>query len=383
MRRRIIVVLFMLICLLIGGCSSGNNPNSMTDESYDEAEKSEEEVLSDIEDVDSEDYASTEEMDEPDEEEANSETPVEAKGIVAMLQKVDPSRAMVDIQLLAIDPQTGVQSIITEWHLKNPAAKVDDEAELRFYIPDKSPVYGNNRDWLSEDLSKLGVTAVLANNERHAGWINYDGGFFDVTAAIGAVKESSFSEPNPIVQSTLGFWEDKLAFYEDASDATQKHYYVPVDGVTSNSIVEAGEEDWYYYNAFISPSVEDFHLTDWIDSTWCIADTYDHMGRPQSLKANIDTAETAEYLPSSERYNWSGVLSPDSQTVAFLSVPQKAGGVVELYTVPLSGGEPTKIDIVASEATLLDVTTMTNDDLYGPTSIKGYEEWHFYLLDWK
>lgn len=374
MRKKLFVAMMAVACLTLGGCGDNNTSVDNVD-----AEVHENEDVLEAEDITTEDS----EIDvSEDTNGGNEEDSTEVKGIVAMLHKVDPSRAMVDIQLLAIDPQTGVQSIITEWHLKT-AAKVDDEAELRFYIPDKSPVYGNSRDWLSEDLSKLGVTAVLANNERHAGWIDYDGEFFDVTAAIGAVKESSFSEPNPIVQSTLGFLEDKLAFYEDSSDATQKHYYVSVNDVASTTVTEAGEEDWYYYNAFISPSVGDFHPTDWIDSTCCIADTYDHMGRPQSLKANIDTAETAEYLPSSERYNWSGVLSPDSQIVAFLSVPQKADGIVELYTVPLSGGEPTKIDIVANEATLLDVTTMTNDDLYGPTSIRGYGEWHFYLLDWR
>lgn len=229
----------------------------------------------------------------------------------------------------------------------------------------------------------LGATAVFDNNERHAGWVDYNGEFFDVTTSINAVQESSFSNPNPIIQSFLGFQGDQFAFYEESSQNDRRHYYVPTNDVSNGTVREVDINDWYFNEAFVSAARDEFYPTTWVDENTCIADIYDNVGCPQSVCVDIETGEMTHYLPDSERYNWSGVLSPDGITVAFLSVPQRADGVVELYTVPLSGGEPAKVMYESNDTLLEDITILTQDDLYGPTSLRNYEECHLYLLEWR
>ncbi len=388
MRKKIFVAM-MIGCMILGGCGGSGDSTATTDSDNYEAEyDAEDDVLDASDGLAGEDYASdedveSEENETEDEEHEGGIEPGEAKGVVAMVSQMDPSHAATSIQLICINPDSGAQDIIAEWHLETPASANTEVAEPRFYLPDKSSVYGNDRDWLSSDLTKLSITAVFADNERHAGWLNSKSEFFDVTKTVGAEHEGSFANPNPVIQSALGFRNDDFAFYEDFSNGDQLHYYVPADNISEDTISEADLEDWYFNKAFTSTAASEFYPTCWVTDSTCIADMYDHSGYPQSVMANIETEEITEYLPSSERYNWSGVLSPEGETIAFLSVSQQSNGIVEVYTVPTSGGEPTQVELEPNEELLLDTTTLTNDDLYGPTSIRNYTSYHFYFLEWR
>lgn len=366
------ILIILLFSILLSGCGEKTTyPSDSYDSSYES-----EDVYPDVD----EDTEVEEEYSEG--ENAALEEPGEISGIIGMLYESSPAYGTKNLQIISINPDNGTQRIIADWNLKTSANTSTDETEMFFYLPEKSSLYGNNRDWLTDDFSKLGVTAIFANNERHAGWLNRKGEFFDVTESVGAIHESDFSNPDPVYQNVLGFNGDKLGLYEDFSNGEQKHYYVPVNNAVADAMSEVEVGDWYFDEAFVS-TVNDPYPTSWIDATTCIADVYDHIGHPRSIQANIETGETTEYLPESERYNWSGVLSPSGDTIAFLSVSQQSSGIVELYTVPFTGGEPTKIELEANEDLLLDTTTLTNDDLYGPTSVRNYTSYHFYLLEWK
>ena len=378
MKRRIFAVVLIGVVIGMSGCGSDGDAYVDPDTQH--------EVEDDFDSTDEEDIdddAGFEDEVEPEEDEEATVNPEEIEGIVAMVHQTVPSTASSDVQIFSIDPQTGVQKIIAEWRLENPASKNTDTP--KFYLPDKSRVYGNSRDWLSSDLTKLSITAVLDNNERHAGWVDYEGNFFDVTSSVGGVKESSFSNPGPVIQGALGFDGEELVFYEEFlgdADAT-KYYYVPIDNVSEGAVREAGEDDWYYNEAITSTVGNNFYPTSWIDETTCIADVYDHVGRPRSVYVNTVTKEKTGYLPDAERYNWSGILSPDGSTIAFLSVSKASDGIVELYKMPISGGEPTKLTLEPNEDILQDTTALTQDDLYGPAALRDYEQYHFYLLEWK
>jgi Tol biopolymer transport system component len=101
---------------------------------------------------------------------------------------------------------------------------------------------------------------------------------------------------------------------------------------------------------------------------------------PSSFIANLETGETQQYIPESERYTWSGVLSPDGNTIAFLSIPSNGGGNVELYTVPLGGGEPTNVPVIANEDIFVDITALPNSDL---VITPGLGDVYCFLLDWR
>lgn len=56
--------------------------------------------------------------------------------------------------------------------------------------------------------------------------------------------------------------------------------------------------------------------------------------------SDTDTGKT--YVPGESRLSWNGIFSPDSASVAFMSKP-KSGGMVDIYIMPLAGGDPIKV----------------------------------------
>ena len=85
------------------------------------------------------------------------------------------------------------------------------------------------------------------------------------------------------------------------------------------------------------------------------------------------------YIPDSERLNWSGVLSPDNNRVAFLSLPEnsiEAGA--ELYITSIHEGDPISVPIIPCENSLLDASNLTYFDLFYSEA-----QYELYLLDWR
>ena len=388
MRKKIFVAM-MIGCMILGGCRGSGDSTATTDSDNYEAEyDAEDDVLDASDGLAGEDYASDEDVEsEEDETEVGTEA-VEMRGIIAMIRqtKVSASGGYTDVQIISINPETGAQNVISEFHLDHityaelqRAEEIDNDTEFYYAQPETFSVYGNNRDWFSDDFTKMKADRTYANNnnEFHAGWVDSDGTFFDVTEAIGAVEEENFSS-HTAAQRSKGFVDGKFAFHE--YDNT-KDYYVSMDDVSSSGLYEAGKDDWYSglfrrkYNEKLPPTYR-------IDDNTCIMDiATSGASCPNSVIVDIGSEEIKQYLPDSERYNWSGIMNPGGDTIAFLSTKHGGNEAVELYTVPLVGGEPEKISVVPNGDLLVDITTLIGNNL--PVIDSMYAQYCYALIGWK
>ncbi|WP_251390923.1 TolB family protein [Mediterraneibacter agrestimuris] len=394
MRKRIAVALFMLACLLISGCGSGSDPNSMANESYDETKNSEEESQFNTENVEPEDG-----MEEPDEIEDDSDTPAEAKGIIVMVRQQNGWE--LETQLITINPSTGEQRIIVNFSQQILAnteildSSSLEDSDVRYLHPSALTAfaYGNLTNWFSDDYTKMIAVRVFWNRsqEQHAGWIDANGEFFDVSEAVGLAHETDFSNPDPIKHDVIGFENNMFIFCEG-----EKYFQIPLSDTTKDQILEVnGDNCSLISRSQKLPSMvnDEIYPTDWIDENNCIADFLSLINYRthieyvlKSVFLNAETGEITEYIPESDRCNWSGVLSPDGATIAFLSTPTRDDGLVELYTIPTNGGEPTRIPLVSNSDVLVNIEEITQGQLdmqheyYRP----GYRaSTECFLLDWR
>lgn len=354
MRKRIFVIL-LLIGLLLGGCGGGGDTTAtMNDDNY-EAEYDTEDESSDIgaEYLD-EDNMSGEAETKEDENEAEL---VEAKGIIAMVRQTGA------MQIISVDPSSSEQQIVNEFHPDNSL----------FVLPKGKWIYSRSSSWISDDFEKIAVTKAIGSDEWHAGWIDNANNFFDVTEAIGAVKEVDFANPQPAQQEAVGFKDGLFVFRESG-----QYYYVPVDNPVANNITTE-ESEWERTQINMVQKTDTFYITDKVDENHYIADCYGDKGVIYSTIVNTDNNECSPYIPDSERLNWSGVLSPDNNRVAFLSLPKnsiEAGA--ELYITSIHEGDPISVPIIPCENSLLDASNLTYFDLFYSEA-----QYELYLLDWR
>lgn len=401
MRKRIILTLFMIVCLVLGGCGSSSDSRELVaDEDYGDTADYEDDASSDTEDTASEDYEEESETSTVEDSMDDTDTsPAEAEGIVAMIRRLDNSQ--VETQLITIDPNTGEQNVIANFpqqilsnsEILNPSSLED--SDFRYFLPStlEAFAYGNLTNWFSDDFTKMAAVRVFLNRsqEQHAGWIDTNGGFFDVSEAVGLAHETDFSNPDPIKHDVIGFENGMFVFCEG-----DKYFQVPLDNITSSQVqeVDANDSKLLFRSQYLPSMVNDeIYPTDWSDESNCIADfssSIDYKTHTQhiveSVFLNVETGEITKYIPDSERCNWNGVLSPDGSTIAFLSTPARDDGAVEIYTVPYAGGDPVRISLIPNEDVLLNIETITQNQLdmlhkyYRPAYRSSVA---CYLLDWR
>lgn len=376
MRKRIILTLFMIVCLVLGGCgSSGDSRELVADEDYGDTADYEDDASSDMEDTASEDYEEESEVSTVEDSADDTDTsPAEAEGIVAMvLYRQDWKRGA---QIICIDPATGEQNIVADF-IPNYSVGVDDYS----IQPPLKKIYGNDCNWISEDFTKMAATKTFTGtNESHAGWIDLNGNFFDVTEAVSASKEQGFTDTGVSHQESVGFIDGAFIFCESG---IAPYYAISLDNVSENTFKES-DEDFSFY----CKGGKEAYPTDWVDEKNAITDIYGvYPGGGMyydSVIVNSDNGGQTSYIPESNRYNWSGVLSPDGNTIAFLSVPND-GGNLGLYSMPITGGEPTNITLIQNEETVIDIASLTKSDIYEHYGLERESSTDFccYLIGWK
>lgn len=369
MRKRGLLVVFMLTCLGLIGC---NNNGSYIDTAVDD-EHAEEILLSEDEDVDPDEGDYTGE--EGDEE--ATVNPEEIEGIVAMVLNATTYTSAV--QVIAINPSTSNQTIISEFDLD-----FDKDNPYNWL----GSTYCVMRERFSDDYTKLAVNRYLVEaNEEHAGWFDTDGNFFDVTAAISTNTEPDFFETNSARQRAIGFKNSQFVFLDLIANEV---YCVPVDDVSASTVCKAGEDD-VFASLVQRPIPENMHtlrLSYRIDANTYIGDFNNYN---YSVIYNISSGETNPYIPEADRYNWSGVMSPDSNMVAFLSAA-KGAGTVNLYTMSMSDKNPTAIVPEPNESVVVDWSMLKVGYPFSEPALCGldgifadynHEKQQCCLLEWK
>lgn len=201
--------------------------------------------------------------------------------------------------------------------------------------------YATRREWFDDDYDRMAITWMdSASAEVHAGWLDVDGEFFDVTVALGLEAKSDFDSPTK--HNAIGFSEDGYFVYKslvgDGPNAFWEFYHVPLDNlfvgaVESGIWLPGAGEDFQSQNRGLRFSDYDSGSGRLLLNT---SASVSHL-----CSGTDDAGET--YVPGDSRLSWNGVFSPDGASVAFMSKPNK-GGAVDIYTMPLSGGDPVKIN---------------------------------------
>ena len=234
-------------------------------------------------------------------------------------------------------------------------------------------IYHTYREWFNDDYTKMAITRYDNNKgETHAGWLDENGNFFDVTEKLGLQSEGDFSDPANY--EAVGFTEEYYAYRDN--NIQGGFYYVPVGDISTSAVIKGSPfpngDDSDRYNSIYKK----YDITDWIDSHTFFYNTGDVYSAGSSVILDLETEETKTYIPGSSRNNWNGVLSPDGTEVAFMSEPLSGNEGAGLFITPLSGdGEPAR---VTTDIELLGMNIYYNGRDYDSC----FDILNF-LIDWK
>lgn len=298
-----------------------------------------------------------------------------------------------------VDPETGEQRVISEFSIPTSVTANADGSKWQTY-PMFIPSYSARmplRGMFSRDYQYLAVTRYsLETGEYRAGYYKEGEGLYytDISKCVDAVG-GDFDEP--VKQMAIGFTKNGRFIFADMP-SVPGWYYDTSDWVFSQVEMSDYSTDVIRNSLKTYDTADDFlmrgdgwnwmeknwELTDWIDDTRCLINYPEKsvglmMGGDRIDRWGIriydtETGEMESFIPGESRSNWSGVISPDRKSVAFLSAPASGTGSASLYTVPITGGEPMKIcgDIPSGRGS-------TGYTITRPTSGSTV----YFLLEWR
>lgn len=301
--------------------------------------------------------------------------------------------------IYSIDPETGEERTISEFSIPGSVISRADGSRWTTY-PMYIPTFGSRlplRGMFSTNYNYMAVSRYsIETGETHAGF--YKAGeelrYVDVTKSIGA-GGSDFDDLT--VQLALGFTDSNQFIFADATGAPasfiyRTDYWTAYQVKVSDTGNVSSSQSYNDLNTFLMEGDswswigEHWELTDWIDDTRCL------INYPEESVATLGgiridrwgvrifdtvTQELSSFIPGESRSNWSGVISPDGRSIAFLSAPARGTGNAALYVTSIDGGEPMKVlDNIPSGRE--HYTTMGHI-LTRPTTEKTV----YFLLEWR
>lgn len=267
--------------------------------------------------------------------------------------------------IYAIDPETGEERTISEFSIPTSVIANADGSKWQTY-PMFIPSYNSRlplRGMFSTDYNYMAVTRYsLETGEYRAGFYKAGEGLYytDVTKSIGAVG-GDFDDPT--VQLALGFTNSNQFIFADMTSAPGFFYntenWTTYQVKVSDTGNVSSQQSYNDLDAFLMAGDswnwmgKNWELTDWIDDTHCLINYPeesvalmfggDRIDRWGVRIFDMATQESSSFIPGESRSNWSGVISPDGRSIAFLSAPTSETGNAALYVTSVDGGEPVKI----------------------------------------
>ncbi len=328
MKRFLGFLLAILMILSLAGCAEHKSAGSSPTVSNTESQPTESQ------------NTPTREPEDTNPENSETTQPTEEKTAGLVIGNYTLTKTQSYVEIYLVDPDSAeIQQLFSV----NLAKRTDGTA---FYLHGSSR-YASQQGLVSKDLSKIAITKWDMNkNEWHAGWIDREGRFWDITKALGLVPESDF-EDLPW-HYACGFTEnDEFVFMDNNS---RKVYRVPVDSLKPESMIEGQEtpecmELLGWQN--VGWEHDNRKPTDIVDGTHFLADYYHSGGTfTESVIVDATTEEATSYVPGDARNSWSGILSPDGTQVAFLSALRNVHDTpTDLYITTLDGSEPRKVEV--------------------------------------
>lgn len=335
MKGNKLFILFMVVCITfsITGCRYKNEYGDWT--SHNDSEESDEDE-EDYNYEESNDYNEVTDTEEAIMDEYNDTIKPEGLIVVSYDDK--------DRVISCIDPTTGSYQEVLR-------IKRDSKINLVW----RRHHFGCKL--VSSDCSKLAAYRPCSNNEEiHAGWIDENGDFFDVTATLGLQSESNFAER--IDYLAEGFLDEYFVF--SCNDIYQS---VPIDNVSPDAIIDG------LPLPVAQKDINGSNITDWIDENTFIANCRSEGIGYNSVIGKINSDEQNFYIPGNTRTNWNGILSPDGTQIAFLSTI--GVGEPKIYVTSINGGEPTEVPIDAD----MRFFNIYANDAYKYSSLSFLADW--------
>jgi hypothetical protein len=305
-------------------------------------------------------------------EEQRRKESLEGAGILAVSYTAQPYSRATSATITAIDPVSGEATVVRKF------PTVGNNYELPYpggFFSSNSPFDANYK--------RLCVTTVAdSSGARHVGWIDEDGIFTDVTAQITS-PGGDFS--GATIHRNGYFGPDDWLYFEDLSNYVSKGLSgsgfvikrVPIASLNEESVevLYNGSSGGHYvqpdgsieYGAIYSDSTmkhcahpEIFHT--WVNPTTFVGFSrnslgnivpgkiYLYDGSPNREASDFRRGSNRrEFLPNiTNRLNYNATASPDGSQIAFLSFLETGSDPAEMFIVPSSGGEPTKVSTTYS-----------------------------------
>lgn len=248
-----------------------------------------------------------------------------------------------------VDPQTGAATFLTGFQYR-----------LDQSIIAPSGWYGNLRDAFTSDFTKMAATHYDSNGVAHAGWINQDGSFTDVS---GKLMSNKYDATNP-GYFTYGFRDDQTLTYYAWVNDKREYYHARINGKVSQKVSRADRNDPYVYfweNYYSGQQTWSKTVLDKmrpcmvIDSRYVLSDIEEEGGFGVFLqtRAQKNCVITTQCYPQRlftdlydlEEYRWSPALSPDGQKLCYLSVSVNNPDQVSLKTISTTSKAVTTIPV--------------------------------------
>jgi len=295
-----------------------------------------------------------------------TQTPTATLFIVTGLSSLSSN---VDVQ--TVDPTSGTATTVDSFAGARAASgdtySIDTDA-----VTDYGATPVAVASVFSPDFGRVAAADTDSTAHQDLGWLTPTGEFTNVTtplwktgdfAAVPTYRNAQFGADGNFyfTDNTSSMQYSPGNFMETSATSPAKPTAVPgapTDGewywMNPDHVVTSMNGGDYWYQENVTPGIGSFRVESWVNakqwlgvdsdgsqvwlsSTLASKDKYDPMDWGTSGKA-LTPASTGFTVASP-------VVSPDGQTVAFLATQ---GGAVSIYTVPITGGQPTLVKTTAT-----------------------------------
>ena len=233
--------------------------------------------------------------------------PIEKEGLI--FAKTEEQQGQTICTVVCFNPETLEETVVSTFRFDSA-----EDTENRYYFHGG----GMAREAFSGDYSRMAVTKCYKGTaERHAGWIDRKGRFFDVTRKLGPMARRGCRGPAGFY--ALGFAGRWFGYYQhDPDSAGYMDFYVPVDIVRWGAVQGSTFKVYQSSGAVYEPG----DVTVWL----------------QTMRRQI--TGDPDMFPD----GWDLVRSPDGAQIAYMSCPEPDGGADwDVYIASQNGGEPVKL----------------------------------------
>ncbi len=221
----------------------------------------------------------------------------------------------------------------------------------------------------NSDFTQMTAMATLEDGSVHVGWIEENGKFTDVSALVTADAGDFGGLTN---HSYPCFGPGGYFYFRDETSSNVQVKRAPLDNLTVSAVETLIENEhykaailsplpdgtvedditnskWYYYDEEMTYPARGDCFADWISPSECVGIEgnviYKYSLSETTRSFFTWNNEKTALIPDIKgRNNWSIIVSPDASRIAFLSALTEGTDTAPyLYTVPISGGDPTKV----------------------------------------